>query len=64
MTTVYTNSDRCALNWLGDRFEKAYQPKNSWGKILGHMSASLDPNALRDLLVDQLSQPIEFESEV
>ena len=64
MAMVYSINDLCRVTWQGDTPEQVSRFKDRWEKILDNMSTKLDDDTLRDLLLEQMSQSKEFESEV
>ena len=64
MAMVDSITDPCKVVWLGDAPEQVSRFKGSWEKVLGNICTKLDDEELRDLLVDQLLQSKEFDSEV
>ena len=50
--------------WQGETPEQVSRLRDSWEKVLDAMSAKLDDETLRDLLVYQMSQSKELGSEV
>ena len=60
----YSINDLCKVTWQGDTPEQVSRFRDRWDTILVYTSTRLGDDTLRDLLLEQMSQPKEFEPEV
>ena len=63
MALVYPIAELCNVVWQGDTPDQVSRFRDKWEKILDNVSAKLNDDTLKDLLVEQMSQSKEFDAE-